>query len=60
MSKLKIKQVVSGIGKNRSQKQTVRALGLKHLNDVVIKDDTPEIRGMINKVSFLLKVEKVD
>ena len=50
MSKLKIKQVVSGIGKNRSQKQTVRALGLKHLNDVVIKDDTPEIRGMINKV----------
>ncbi len=60
MVKLKIKQVGSTIGRNKSQKQTVRALGLKRINDVVTKDDTPEIRGMINKVSHLLEVEKVD
>ncbi|MDO8886045.1 50S ribosomal protein L30 [Candidatus Oleimmundimicrobium sp.] len=59
MTKLKIKQVASIIGHIKSQRQTVRALGLKRINDVVIKNNTPEIRGMINKVSHLLKVEEI-
>jgi len=59
MTKLKITQVRSAIGREESQKRTVRALGIKRLNHSVIKDDKPEIRGMIEKVIHLVKVEEV-
>ncbi len=59
MSKLKITQVRSAIGRNASQKRTIEALGIKRLNNSVIKEDKPEIRGMITKVVHLVKVEEV-
>jgi len=57
--KLKITLVKSVIGQNERQRATVKALGLRKLNHSVIKADTPEIRGMINKVGHLLKVEEI-
>ena len=53
---IKIKQVKSAIGYNIRQKSTIRALGFHRLNEVVEKKDTPQIRGMINKVSHLVKI----
>lgn len=58
MAKLKITLVKSTIGRKQDQKDTVTALGLKKIGSAVEKEDTPQIRGMINKVSFLLKVEE--
>jgi len=58
--KLKITLVSSSIGRNERQKRTLRALGLKKLNQTVIKDDTPEIRGMVNKLKHLLDVEELE
>jgi large subunit ribosomal protein L30 len=54
---LKITLVKSAIGYSARQKGTVRALGLRRLGQTVEQSDTPVIRGMINKVSHLLKVE---
>lgn len=58
MAKLKITLVRSLIGRPEDQRVTVRTLGLTKLNHMVIKEDTPQVRGMINKVSHLLKVEE--
>jgi large subunit ribosomal protein L30 len=57
--KLKVTQVRSVIDRPKDQKATVRRLGLHRLNDSVVKDDRPEVRGMIAKVSHLVKVEEV-
>ena len=57
--KLKITLVKSPIGYNMKQKGTVKALGLKRLQSSVEHEDTPVIRGMITKVSHLVKVEEV-
>jgi len=59
MAKLKITQVRSAIGREESQKRTIKTLGIKRLNDSVIHEDKPEIRGMVNKVVHLVKVEEV-
>ncbi|MDP8956777.1 MAG: 50S ribosomal protein L30 [Actinomycetota bacterium] len=59
MARLKVTQVRSAIDRPKDQKATVRALGLHRLNDSVTKDDRPEIRGMIRKVSHLVRVEEV-
>lgn len=59
MARLKLTQRRSVIDRPRDQKATVRALGLKRINDSVIKDDRPEIRGMISKVSHIVEVEEV-
>jgi large subunit ribosomal protein L30 len=56
---LKIKLIKSPIGYTKRQKATVRALGLRHLQDEVVQKDTPVIRGMVNKVSHLVSVEEV-
>jgi large subunit ribosomal protein L30 len=58
--KLKVTQRRSAIDRPRDQKATVRALGLKRINDSVTKDDRPEIRGMIAKVRHLVDVEEVE
>ncbi len=58
MAKLKIKLVKSTIGRKKDQIATVEALGLKKIRDVVEQNDTPQIRGMINKVSHLVEVEE--
>ncbi|MBV9594746.1 MAG: 50S ribosomal protein L30 [Actinobacteria bacterium] len=60
MSQLKITQVRSGIGNKQNQRETLRSLGLKRLHDVVVKEDRPEIRGMIHTVTHLVTVEEVD
>jgi large subunit ribosomal protein L30 len=59
VAKLKVTQVRSVIDRPKDQKATVRRLGLHRLRDSVIKDDKPEIRGMIAKVSHLVRVEEV-
>ena len=56
---LKITQVRSAIGYKPKAKSTLIALGLKKLNQSVEKTDTPQIRGMLKKIEYLLKVEKV-
>jgi large subunit ribosomal protein L30 len=57
--KLRITYSKSAIGYEKSQKGTIRALGLRRLNQSVEHDDTPEIRGMVQKVDHLVKVEEV-
>lgn len=47
------------IGSKEDQIATVKALGLKKIRDVVEHEDTPQIRGMINKISHMLEVEEV-
>ncbi len=56
---LKIKQVKSRIGANWRAKRTLQALGLKKIGQVVIKRDTPQIRGMIEKIKYLVEFEEV-
>jgi large subunit ribosomal protein L30 len=60
MARLKVTQVRSGIGTKPNQRETLRSLGLKRINDVVVKEDRPEIRGMIFTVTHLVKVEEVE
>ena len=61
MAKILVTWVKSGIGYKKDQKLTLKALGVKRLNGVVLHDDSAAIRGMINKVRHLVKVEeKVD
>ena len=56
---LKITQIKSSIGYKQKAKKTLVALGLKKLNHTVVKNDTIQIRGMINKIYYLLKVEEL-
>ena len=56
---LKVTQLKSGIGGKQNQRETLRSLGLKRIGDVVVKEDRPEIRGMINTVIHLIAVEEV-
>ncbi len=58
MARLKVTQTKSVIGGTNSQRDTVRSLGLKRIGDVVIKEDRPEIRGMVATVQHLVKVEE--
>jgi large subunit ribosomal protein L30 len=57
---LKVTQIRSKIGGTRDQRNSLRSLGLHHIGDVVVKQDRPEIRGMINTVRHLVAVEEVD
>lgn len=59
MGSLRITYVKSSIGYPRRQKETVRALGLYRLHQVVQHDDSPALRGMIDKVKHLVHVEEV-
>lgn len=58
--KVKITQVRSGIGRQVGHRRTIRALGIKRHQQSVVHELTPAIEGMINKVSFMVKVEEVD
>jgi large subunit ribosomal protein L30 len=57
---LKITQTKSGIGYKKNQKETLRSLGLKRMHDTVVKEDRPEIRGMVATVTHLVTVEEVE
>lgn len=59
MKKVRITQVKSIIDRPQRQKDTVKALGLRKISHSVEVENTPQIAGMINKVSHLLKVEEI-
>ena len=59
-NKIKITQVRSTSGHIKKQRETIRALGIKRLYQSVEQNDTPQIRGMIEKVNHLVKVEVVN
>ena len=58
MSTIKIKLVKSPIGKVPKHRKTIKALCFKKLNQVIEKNDTPQIRGMIKQVEYMLEVEE--
>jgi large subunit ribosomal protein L30 len=60
MARLKITQTKSGIGNKQNQRETLRTLGLKRMHDTVVKQDRPEIRGMVATVTHLVSVEEVE
>lgn len=60
MKKLKVTQVRSKIGQKIKMKRTLEALGLKKIGNSRTHEDNAVIRGMVNKVSHLVKVEEVD
>ena len=60
MAQLKVQQQRSTIGCKKNQRDTLRSLGLKRIGDVVVKEDRPEIRGMLQTVRHLIVVEEVD
>jgi large subunit ribosomal protein L30 len=57
---LKIKLVRSLIGRPQKQREVVKGLGLRKLNSEVVRNDCPEIQGMIRKIPHLLKVEELE
>jgi large subunit ribosomal protein L30 len=60
MARLKVEQKKSKIGRKQNQRETLRALGLKRIGDVVVKEDRPEIRGMVHTVRHMVTVEEVE
>ncbi|GAB3590166.1 50S ribosomal protein L30 [Angustibacter peucedani] len=60
MARLKVTQTRSEIGGKKNQRETLRTLGLKRIGDVVVKEDRPEIRGMVATVRHLVTFEEVD
>jgi large subunit ribosomal protein L30 len=60
MAQLKVQQHRSGIGCKQNQRDTLRTLGLKRIGDVVVKEDRPEIRGMVHTVRHLVTVTEFD
>jgi large subunit ribosomal protein L30 len=60
VARLKVTQTRSKIGGTQPQRDTLRTLGLKRLGDVVVKEDRPEIRGMVRAVAHLVTVEEVE
>ena len=60
MAKIRIIWVKSGIGYAQDQKKTLRALGLHRLNQSVVHEDSPVLRGQINKVRHLIHIEEAN
>ena len=60
MARLKVTQTRSTIGGKQNQSETLRTLGLKRIGDVVVKEDRPEIRGMVATVAHLVTYQEVD
>ncbi|RYZ29665.1 MAG: 50S ribosomal protein L30 [Propionibacteriaceae bacterium] len=59
MTQLLVKQIRSGVGGRQNQRETLRTLGLRKIGDTSIREDRPEVRGMINTVAHLVTVEEV-
>ncbi len=59
MSKIRVTQVKSKIGRLKSQKRTLEALGLRRMNQTVEHEATPSVVGMVNTVKHLISVEEV-
>ena len=58
MAKLKVTLIKSGIGYKKDQRETLRSLGFHHLNQSIVHEDSQAVRGMIQKVRHLVKVEE--
>ena len=56
--KIRIRQVRSSIGTKREHREVLRGLGLRRIRHEVVREDTPAVRGMVNKVSYLLEVRE--
>jgi len=56
--KIRIRQVRSSIGTKREHREVLRGLGLRRIRHEVVREDTPSVRGMVNKVSYLLEVHE--
>jgi large subunit ribosomal protein L30 len=59
MASIQVQQKKSTIGCKKNQRDTLRTLGLKRIGDVVVKDDGPEVRGMVHAVRHLVTVTEV-
>ena len=60
MTSLKVRQVRSSVGGKQNQRDTLRTLGLRRIGDESVREDRPEVRGMIKTVAHLVTVEEVD
>jgi large subunit ribosomal protein L30 len=60
VTKLQVTQIKSGIGRQQNQRNTLRSLGLKRIGDIVVKEDRPEIRGMVETIPHLVTFEEID
>ena len=60
MPRLKVTQLRSKVGARPEHRETLRSLGLKRIGDVVVKEDRPEIRGMVVAVRHMVTVEEVE
>jgi large subunit ribosomal protein L30 len=59
-SRLKVTQVKSAIGNKPNQRETLRTLGLKRIGDIIVKEDSKSVRGMVSTVAHLVKVEEIN
>lgn len=60
MAKLKVTQMKSTIGTKRNHRESMRTLGLRKIRQSVVREDTPQVRGLIHTVRHLVVVEEVD
>ena len=58
--RLKVTQIKSKIGNKPNQRETLRTLGLKRIGDMIVKEDSLSVRGMVRTVAHLVKVEEID
>ena len=59
MTQLLVRQIRSSVGGKQNQRDTLRTLGLRKIGDSSVREDRPEVRGMINTVAHLVIVEEV-
>lgn len=59
MSKIKVTQIKSLIGRKKNHRLSIKGLGLRKIGDSKVLEDTPSVRGMVSQVDYLLNVEEV-
>ena len=59
-ARLKVTQIKSEIGGKPNQRETLRTLGLKRIGDIVVKDASPSVIGLVRTVAHLVKVEEIN
>jgi large subunit ribosomal protein L30 len=59
-ARLKVTQVKSSNGGRQNQRDSLRTLGLKRIGDIVVREDTKSVRGLVKTVAHLVKVEEID
>ena len=60
MAKLKVTQIKSTIGAKRNHRESMRTLGLRKIRQTTVREDTPQVRGLIHTVRHLVTVEEID